>query len=260
VPGYSGDESIIGGLLDTVIWEYIELSRRRENLQNSLMYIGMLLHTFADTYAHQLFSGYNSWVNDVKLTQVTDNITNQDVTAQMRDEITWLTTGENKNNDESIIPAIGHAQAGHTPDLTNISFTMKYKSAKDSGYDLTYSRSNTETFTEACRHIFNYLGKCFNKPDVSDSEWGPIKKCLTRAFLVRMPGKKVEETLAEHWKRIFPEVSYYYNKQTIEDRFSANTKTSSETNGAAAYTEDFYRYNCMADKVLIDLYGSSPRK
>lgn len=44
------------------------------NKNDALMKMGMLFHTFADTYAHQLFTGYNNKVNSVKLIRATDNI------------------------------------------------------------------------------------------------------------------------------------------------------------------------------------------
>jgi hypothetical protein len=52
-----------------------------------LMHIGMLLHTFADTYAHQLFSGYNSPLNAASVTRVVNNITGADETSKYKD---WI--------------------------------------------------------------------------------------------------------------------------------------------------------------------------
>lgn len=49
---------------------------------DALMKMGMLFHTFADTYAHQLFIGFNNKVNSVKLISATDNITRNDVTEK----------------------------------------------------------------------------------------------------------------------------------------------------------------------------------
>lgn len=46
-----------------------------------LMKLGVLLHIFADTVAHQIFSGYNANVNLVELVNVTNNITGEDETA-----------------------------------------------------------------------------------------------------------------------------------------------------------------------------------
>jgi hypothetical protein len=57
------------------------------------MHIGMLLHTFADTYAHQLFTGYNGAENKVILVKVTDNITKEDETKKYVTLISkWLET------------------------------------------------------------------------------------------------------------------------------------------------------------------------
>ncbi len=249
VPAVPGDKSMIDQMIWRVIGEYNDCSRKCLSTQVTLMRLGMLLHTFADTYAHQLFSGYNSWVNDVKVTNVTNNITAQDITTAIQAEIDTLMSSDVDN----LIPPIGHCYAGHTPDLTNISFTMLYKSDSGSGYDCTHTRSNTDTFIEASRHIYNYLGKCSYRPDVSDEEWTHLAERLRQAFLIEMPKKNVVATLAQHWKAVFPEVSSYnYDKDSIESRFKGHSTDE--------YTEEFYRYNCMADRILIELYGTHPRQ
>ena len=248
VPGVPRDGSMIDKMIWRVIHEYTDRSEMRLNRQVDLMRLGMLLHTFADTYAHQLFSGYNSSVNDVKVTRVINNITGQDITTAAQAEIDTLINSDANN----VIPPVGHCYAGSTPDLTHISFTMLYKDDVGSGY-LTHTRSNTDTFVEACRHIYNYLGKCSYRPDVPDEEWTPLAERLRQAFLIEMPKKDVVETLTAHWKSVFPEVRlYYYDKDMIESRFKGHLKNE--------YTEEFYRYNCMADRILVELYGNKSRE
>ena len=76
---------------------------------------------------------------------------------------------------------------------------------------------------------------------------------LREAFLIELPKKDVVGTLAAHWKSVFLEVRlYYYDKDMIESRFKGRLKDE--------YTEEFYWYNCMADRILIELYGNKSRE
>lgn len=265
VPAVVGD----GSLISTVVEDARDkLLAQGEDRYISLMRLGMALHTFADTYAHQLFSGYNSWVNDVKVTYVTDNITHEDLTEQVQNEIDQAVqavqaANQSLNNDAKnmTLLSIGHMWAGHTPDLTNVSFEMKYKSSKDSdGYDRTYARSNTETFVTACRHIINLLLSCRRQGNISDSEWAVFSERLADAFRFKFPEKNTEATLAAHWHNIFPEYSYNYSKAVVENSFIAANNSMDEDAFGKAYSDIFYRYNCIADDLLVRMYGPAPRR
>jgi putative chitinase len=253
VPAEIGDGSIIS---DWLLEAQKTLESGKEDRNLSLMRIGMLLHTFADTYAHQLFSGYNSWVNDVKLVSVKNNIKTKN--ANITDIILKQIKNDDlklmkKQNAEAIsLPQIGHMWAGHAPDLTNVSFEIGYKKNKnDKGYSLSYSRSNTETFTVASRHILNYLRSCNGKDPMPDNEWAAFAEILQKGFLVELPSKNAETKLAAHWKKCFPKNEYAYSKKAVENGF---------LNSGKNYTDAFYQYNCLADQTLINMYGPQPRK
>jgi len=269
VPATLNDGSILSNLLRRVIDTYKDERALGQDTRITLMYLGMLLHTFADTYAHQMFSGYNSWVNKVELINAIDNATGEDITEEIQAEIRELSRRAANNEDNSanvdLIPAIGHAQAGHAPDLTYIAFTMQYQSKKDSGFDSIYNRSNTTTFLDASRQIINCLRKCLNKGDISDADWALINTRLSSAFLFKPnPKEDLFKQLVSRWRGIFSGYVYSYNKETIEKRFlfagAENANVEAPALNATAYTEEFYRYNCMADQVLIGFYGPHPRR
>lgn len=262
VPAVVGDDSLIS----TVIADARDkLLAQDEDRYISLMRLGMALHTFADTYAHQLFSGYNSWVNDVKVTRVTDNITKEDLTLQVQHEIDeavrTVRQTQNNNGENLTLLSIGHMWAGHTPDLTNVSFEMTYKSSKNSsGYDRTYARSNTETFVTACRHIINLLLSCRRQENITDREWAEFSPRLAAAFLFKFPEKNTEATLAAHWHTVFPEYQYNYSKDEVENSFMAANGSMNEDAWGKAYSDIFYSYNYIADKLLARMYGPAPRE
>jgi len=286
-----------------------ELSISKEKILHSqypsreigLMHIGMLLHTFADTHAHQLFSGYNSWVNDVKITSTTDNRTGADITDATLNKTRELQTKAidnlklyaNKarernltqdgldeldeidaylNEQDGIIPKVGHALAGHVPDQSHISFTMEYPETEN-GRKLTHNRSNTQCFVDVCKDILNFLLSCQEKTEVLDSTWEDFSERLAKGFLFELPEKNEIPKLIAHWKEVFPEYRYSYSKEDILKVFNANANFLSEDGmqdqlGAeggmqdqlgANYSDLFYQYNRFADTMLIGLYGDHPR-
>ncbi|MDR0307245.1 MAG: hypothetical protein LBI42_10460 [Chitinispirillales bacterium] len=427
------DNSLIDKLLMQAVEEYISRRESDKDTSIALMRIGMLLHTFADTHAHQSFSGYHSWVNDVEVTSVIDNVNNKNITVAALAKISELEhegaknifnsileeiyetetdaketiidnalakiskTEETAAKDDiinnmledlsiieqkaakniidsmleevseaeregvkntldnmleniyenetyvnaeetiigsalakisevkheedvkeilnrilddlsvvehdiaeniidnmheeisepasnaamknsmsqqdpkyaalSLIPVfIGHSKAAHVPDRSNISFTMKRRSKKDGARNEIYKRDNTKTFVEASRHIFDYMKKCLDKPQVTDNEWKPLSELLTNALLIEKPEKDTVKILARHWKLHFPKdtLTYHYEEKEVEKKFFAGStknmdaaQTKTHTN---KYTKSFYRYNCIADEMLIELYGDKPRK
>jgi len=100
--------------------------------------IGIVLHTFADTWAHQNFSG-------------------------LREE--WNAVYPWYNIFKSIVPNIGHAEAGHVPDIISESWTdFRFGTKKI---------DNRPRALEAVKEIYSALQKKFKKgppwPEVEDT-------------------------------------------------------------------------------------------
>jgi hypothetical protein len=241
-----------------------------------LMKLGMLLHTFADTWAHQLFSGFNSPLNAASLISVTNNITGLDQTAKYRDWVArffnWLTAHG--------LPSfqIGHMNVGHVPDLTHLRFVMNYP-LRDGGTGI-YGRSNTEVFLQASREILNCLRRCMRQGDIPEPDWAPISAQLSQCFLVDISDLEGERAIVNFltpvWNRVFG-YNYAYDHTLIFDgiigEFPAEVAGVDEDErgadagaGGAAVEDvfpnmgdDFYYYNCYAEDLLILLYGNKPR-
>lgn len=272
VPATINDNSYISNMLNQA-----KSDMKSGNLSDSdaLMKIGMLLHTFADTYAHQLFTGYNNLTNSVELTNATDNITGKDVT---KDYQFWIDTWNDKLKKilGSKIPTIGHMAIAHVPDLTHLSFSMKYKGLD--GRSHIHSRSNTSTFVTACSEIYNFLSSCM--PDGSKPllAWDDLSPKLADGFLLDA-SKELEKSekdavnvLTAHWSKVFPDFSYHYSNESIKNRFMSKTLSMVKVEPVKLmiegeemaflgkeYSDEFYRYNYFADKHLIELYGAHPR-
>lgn len=178
----------------------------------SLIRIGIILHIFADTYAHQKFSGYWGWENDSKITRVIDNITNEDVTSKYRRRIT------------DNLPSIGHANVSTVIDESKLSFTINLKvNSDDTSYGEVYTRNNTTEFLLAARDILNYLRYCKGRAPISDEDWLALEKKLRQGFLTS--NKKVE-SLIVHWSNIFNNIKFYYDenklKKPLDNYFNFN--------------------------------------
>lgn len=268
VPATLDDGSYISGMLRELQTD-IESGKIDEN--DALMRMGMLFHTFADTYAHQLFSGYSDKVNSVKLISASDNITGEDVTEKYH---FWIEQWISKV--ESIIkikmPMIGHMAIAHIPDLSHLSFEMEY-----TGYDGTvrrHSRSNTSTFVAACKQLYDYMRGILGNDHPANMDWDVLSQKLANGFLIDASveldkGESAAVTkLKAHWSDIFPNFDYSYDSERIKSDFvtaELNDVCTVRVNGtemslaAKNYSDDFFKLNYFADLHLIKLYGDHPR-
>ncbi len=110
----------------------------------ALIKFGISLHSYADTWSHQNFSGINSNVNKVSEFKVKMN---NDL--YWKDQIIDDTLGQ-------LIP-IGHAGVGEYPDFINAQMIYKkyngVMSDVDDGYYKKRSQSNLEEFKQAAENI-----------------------------------------------------------------------------------------------------------
>lgn len=271
-PAVMNDKSLIWSLMKTAHDEYrAALDGATGNYDSNatfkrkaLMKIGLLLHIYADTVAHQLFSGFNDNVNKVELINVTNNITGADETQKYKDMILDFL----KQFQEA--PMIGHMIIEHIPDLTHLSFGIKYKN------EAFYTRSNTADFITYSKEIFNFLCWCHGETMNPEDKWSDIQDKLKSCFLTDISEcndeKTMVDTLKPVWTREFGGV-FDFDAKKISDGYVL--KTSALTNDIImelqnvpeeyrskvfiTASEDFYLYNVCAEEVLVELYGNKPR-
>lgn len=194
-------DTLLRGLLQKAQARYQTAPRARA----SLIHLGLVLHTFADTYAHQQFSGYEGWWNDGYARNWCWNKGTVGCSCgEVREEMEPLTT----EGDTCVIPAIAHARFFTLPDKSARRFTAMQKASPDSALT-KYERDNTEIFLHASRVIFDYLRACRGLAPVADSEWRPVCEAMRKGLLTRET-KKISR-LATHWKKYFPEIGYHYS-------------------------------------------------
>lgn len=148
-----------------VINEIIEKSYKAEPEQ-----FGMLLHTYADTFAHQDFSGLISKENDIEKLQGKPLDVNWKTKGIKL--LRWFTKKRFDLYFDKIMPAYGHGQAAMNPDTPYLSWSYEFDTS-DTFKGLAYEKSNvdnkqrfTEAFKKMKEKIDTYLSK---NPDFKDN-------------------------------------------------------------------------------------------
>lgn len=280
VPAKLHDGSYISSMLDSL---EEDMASNSISESDALMKMGMLLHTFADTYAHQLFTGYNNKTNSVKLISAKDNITQADATKEYGYWVEqWISQLEEDLGAE--IPTIGHMSVVSIPDLSHLSFEMEYTDID--GTKRVHARSNTDLFVAACRELYTFMRTVLGETAKAEIKWEALAPLLAKGFLIdtvkdKASGKDVViRKLSDHWSGVFKNYGYTYDysskavtdsfKLTVADSIPAvNVLGENDVAELGAdnlmlsggeFSDDFYKFTLFADEHLINLYGNHPRK
>lgn len=166
--------SLVANLLRSAMQRCID-SKGSQEYHFDLIRLGVLLHVFADTYAHEGFSGFHGWENYCYITGIESSETSKPVKDDMSPDI----YGE--------LYALGHAEAGHAPDMTYAVFHYNYaanaKENSKSKYSNKKSRNNTNQFLDAAEQIFNVMYRiCHNNEVPTETQWDTLKAKLLIGF------------------------------------------------------------------------------
>ena len=141
-----GDGQIISRLLEEEKNNYMA---NRNN--QGLIKMGCLLHTFADTYAHEGFSGHRLEVNDYCLNRYEHRLNKG---GEFVDE-TAQNTYVAPLVPYSSLPKIGHGTVGHAPDDTYCRFRFVHRTHPENYPDR--ERDNYNQFIDVAHKIFTLL-------------------------------------------------------------------------------------------------------
>lgn len=166
-----------------------ELSKTtgEERIMN-LVRLGIAIHTYSDTWAHQGFSGrHNSVENDI-----------EDI--ELYQEGKWEKISFINNLEYNSLPDIGHAEAASYPDQSHLKWRYRKLST-----NTIIERDNSKIFLEAAENIFNiFIG--INKK----SEWESLKTKLNECFLFY--SDSLDEKFNK-FQKVFPEIGFYYDSK-----------------------------------------------
>ena len=143
----------------------------------NLYRIGIALHTFADTWAHQNFTGLLDGFNAMP------------------------------GLEESFIPNIGHADAGNKPEYVSYSWT-------DSRLKKEYQNiDNNQRFLAASQRIFEEL--CLFKGKTKDwfnKQWLSLKGDIAEAFGMPDQNQHLKKARIHNYKQILGVDNQYFNE------------------------------------------------
>ncbi len=182
-------------LIVELLYQAVEAAKKEKSHKN-LMRLGMILHTFADTYAHCNFSGFHGYENEAKVKNA------------------WKHDGSPGISEAEIfffkeLPSIGHGNVGTVPDICTYRIAYAMKSSPKSGLDYIVERDNAQFFSECSRDIFHLLCTITGKKVLDDREWNELREKLIKAQTVKKDEKKY---LTPSWSQTFPDISYEYSK------------------------------------------------
>lgn len=168
-----------------------------EKLYN-LISLGIALHTYADTWAHQNFSGRHNHENNVEK-------------IKKWNKGKWKSIKTMNRIRNSMLPEIGHAEAYSFPDQPFR--TWKYKKAKNKSSNL---RHNLDVFIDAAENIYKFLLSITDKYN----EWNSFSDRLIQCLSYTNESIKKRKN---KYRKLFPEIGFYYNEnQWRNDFFKEN--------------------------------------
>ncbi len=172
-PGDSPEGSFIHKLVTSpdspVAQQMVRAAILDQNKPYSLHRLGITMHVYADTWAHQGFAGVLNEINDVEDFDETDN---SGVFEGGLNGFISSVLGD-------VVPPLGHGKANVFPDMPFLSW--KYKN----GHGIEVARNNTDIFCEAadalCKAMKRYRLK---DPDaavtgIGDGDMKQIRKLFT---------------------------------------------------------------------------------
>ncbi|MDR2712120.1 MAG: hypothetical protein LBB91_03280 [Clostridiales bacterium] len=209
---------------DLLINHLMKETAEKVNLKDkySLMALGMMLHIYADTYSHDGFSGFHGWENEFYIAGLETKHPWQMISQpSFRLRNTFLgkhfakpATNCNMNLAERIffrtLPSIGHCNADSVTDFCERKILLYTKMRKDGDMESVIERNNSEAFADCSRRILKILCKITGKPAPNSDEWHILKRKLAIAQNINNQKDHVENK--ERWSRIFPNISYCYQK------------------------------------------------
>lgn len=212
---------LLARLLTKRAIENLKKTQDDDTKTQALIQLGIALHTYADNWAHQRFSGRHS-AKDNDIERISIFRDGQYERIPFFDQL--------KTN---ITPDIGHAEATHFPDQSH----LKWKYEHDSS-GIKYTIDNTSNFLEAACFIYDVLCTAKNKHNDWKKISNNIKDCLSAS------SDSIKEKFSKY-QAIFPQKQFNFNYDKHEWRRMALRGDSFEwiNFDAEDYNDQIYDYN-----------------
>ncbi len=242
-PARIGSSHLVSRLLEDTL---VKLKTFPNQRRYYLIRIGILLHIFADTHAHQRFSGeYTRSVNNYKIDYAIHFYNKND----KKDE-TFKYKGARILYEK--LPAIGHATVGHIPDDSYLMFNLSHQD----GGKLPYQRDNRYEFLQTAEDIYKFL--CTASEKVEPIPFDEISSQLLNGFYA---DNNSISTMNDIWSVEFKDAQFSYDKELILKRLFGDSKPNQEIEKLDLNKiKNLYKYDFLSDDsdlVLGDIYQVS---
>lgn len=259
-----------GNELINLLWK--EVNHPIRNLLDA-MKMGMFLHTYADTYAHQGFSGFHGRENFSVIDKTTCKMTKFEKGFYFN------------------LAGVGHANVGHLPDNALERFTYKRPSeGTDKPYREMVQRDNVADYQICSRRIFDLLCTINGQMTWNDQKWNALYERIMVVYKKVIDGSSEfteAKALNPIWEEAFATEGYKYTYQDkmpkpiispmVEqidfeglkaenlqeaDLYDLFSEKGQKARDYAKITynvgPDFFSYNELAYRRIKGVYGSMP--
>jgi hypothetical protein len=166
-----------------------ELNESDEKRKQGLIKLGIALHTYADNWSHQRFSGrHSSKDNDIERIHIFEN-------GKWEPIPVW---DQFKLN---VIPDVGHAEALYYPDQSHLNWKYEHDY---SGIEIP--RDNKLIFLDAAYSIFALLCEANQKVLDWKKYVNRLEECLS------VPTDSLKKKF-QTYQNVFPEIDFNYNEE-----------------------------------------------
>jgi len=169
-------------------------------LEDDLIKLGIALHAYADTFAHQGFSGMLSKVNDIKNCEAKNKV-HLGLLESIPNILKQLSKEKFESYFDRIMPAYGHGQAMEFPDIPYLEWSYDYDYSDE--FNGSYKKvviDNKNRYRQAFNnirwHLEDYLSK---HTQYADRSFSFNNFDLLFEALVFEGSDKIREM---NWKRI----------------------------------------------------------
>jgi len=224
IPGCEGEtftEKLICKENSSIVNQIID-----EYIQDEPEIFGMLMHIYADTFAHQNFSGLLSKENDIEDLESENMLIFQDGYKSFKGiKTAFLNKFGNlkivsrfiKEKDlDDLIPAYGHGQAEHCPNIPYLKWSFKYSADRcDTGIISIQKVDNVDRFKRAFLNIKDKVDLYLShQSDFNDSSIsGEDKEKMLKQFFGVLAKRESTPNKIKSWQKFLIENKMLDNQQ-----------------------------------------------
>lgn len=185
-----------GLLIDSLMEKLLHtLAQTSDPAKKDDLYVelGMLLHTYADSYAHVSFSGLRGYENQAGIDYAFDKGKQEKAIRSVQRKV------------YEALPSIGHTNVSTMPDVCY--YKVSYTLESDESETIQIERDNTDCFAACSKNILHILCRITGASPLTDEAFDALQKDIVQAQTV---DEEKETYLTPSWEKVFAHRGYRY--------------------------------------------------